>query len=68
MSGTAAIWWRSVTGDLSYSHVHPEPAARVGEIVFHAALPAAGPAHRLFLQFKIDGTVHTAPFTVDVKR
>jgi hypothetical protein len=54
-------------GDLSYSHVHPEPDARVGEIVFHTQLPSAG-RYRLFLQFKIDGVVHTAPFTVEVAR
>ena len=52
-------------GDLSYSHVHPEPDARVGEIVFHTRLPSAG-RYRLFLQFKVDGVVHTAPFTVEV--
>lgn len=54
-------------GDLSYSHVHPEPDARVGEIVFHSELPSAG-RYRLFLQFKVDGRVHTAPFTVEVGR
>ena len=54
-------------GDLSYSHVHPEPDAEVGEIVFHTELPSAG-RYRLFLQFKVDGVVHTAPFTVEVER
>jgi hypothetical protein len=54
-------------GDLSYSHVHPEPDARVGEIVFHTELPSAG-RYRLFLQFKVAGTVHTVPFTVEVQR
>jgi hypothetical protein len=54
-------------GDLSYSHVHPEPTGRVGEIVFHAELPSAG-SYRLFLQFKRGGVVHTAPFTVEVGR
>ena len=54
-------------GDLSYSHVHPEPDAEVGEIVFHTQLPSAG-RYRLFLQFKVDGVVHTAPFTVEVAR
>ncbi len=54
-------------GDLSYSHVHPEPEAGVGEIVFDTELPSAG-RYRLFLQFKVDGAVHTAPFTVDVMR
>jgi hypothetical protein len=54
-------------GDLSYSHVHPEPDARLGEIVFHTQLPSAG-RYRLFLQFKVNGVVHTAPFTVEVAR
>jgi len=54
-------------GDLSYSHVHPEPDAKLGEIVFHTDLPSAG-SYRLFLQFKVDGVVHTAPFTVEVAR
>ena len=54
-------------GDLSYSHVHPEPDAHVGEIVFHTELPSAG-RYRLFLQFKVGGVVHTAPFTVEVQR
>jgi hypothetical protein len=54
-------------GDLSYSHVHPEPDAKVGEIVFRTELPSAG-RYRLFLQFKVAGVVHTAPFTVVVAR
>jgi hypothetical protein len=54
-------------GDLSYSHVHPESEAKVGEIVFHTELPSVG-RYRLFLQFKVAGVVHTAPFTVAVQR
>lgn len=54
-------------GDLAYSHVHPLPEGAPGEIVFHTALATAG-RYRLFLQFKIAGVVHTAPFTVEVKR
>jgi hypothetical protein len=54
-------------GDLSYSHVHPEPDAKAGEIVFHTELPSAG-SYRLFVQFKVGGVVHTAPFTVEVAR
>jgi hypothetical protein len=56
-------------GDLAYLHAHPEeheghedaPAA----IPFSAAFTAAG-SYRLFLQFRIDGSVHTAGFTVKV--
>lgn len=53
-------------GDLSYAHVHPREANAAGEIGFRVALPAG--AHRLFLQFKTAGQVHTAPFTVRVAR
>jgi hypothetical protein len=54
-------------GDLEYSHVHPLPDGGPGEIVFHTQLPTAG-RYRLFMQFKVGGAVHTAPFTVDVQR
>jgi hypothetical protein len=54
-------------GDLAYSHVHPEPTGRPGEIVFHTELATAG-NYRIFLQFKRAGVVHTAPFTVEVGR
>jgi hypothetical protein len=54
-------------GDLAYSHVHPEPTGRPGEIVFRTELGAAG-KYRIFLQFKRGGVVHTAPFTVEVGR
>jgi hypothetical protein len=54
-------------GDLAYSHVHPEPTGRPGEIVFHTELPTAGP-YRVFLQFKRGDVVHTAPFTIEVGR
>lgn len=50
--------------DLDYLHVHPieegGPAIRFG-----ADLPTAG-TYRLFLDFSVDGTVHTASFTLDV--
>jgi hypothetical protein len=55
------------TGDLSYSHVHPLATSPAGRIDFHATLPEAG-LYRMFLQFKIAGSVHTAPFTVRVER
>ena len=54
-------------GDLAYSHVHPEPTGKPGEIVFHTELPTAG-KYRTFLQFKGGGVVHTAPFTIEVGR
>lgn len=57
------------SGDLAYLHVHPngEPGdgtTRPGpEISFTATAPSSG-AYRLFLDFKHEGQVHTAAFTV----
>ncbi|WP_232265673.1 hypothetical protein [Streptomyces pactum] len=56
-------------GDLGYLHVHPggEPgdgSTRPGpDISFIATAPSAG-TYRLFLDFKHEGTVRTAAFTV----
>ena len=53
-------------GDLAYLHAHPEEHdAAAGAIPFAADFLSAG-TYRLFLQFKIDGVVHTAGFTVEV--
>jgi hypothetical protein len=49
-------------GDLAYLHVHPGE-----QLSFMSELPSAG-RYRLFLQFKHDGAVHTAPFTLEVPR
>ena len=46
-------------GDLAYLHVHP--LAGQG-IAFAARYPSAG-RYRLFLQFQVDGRVHTAALT-----
>ncbi|MFF7949530.1 hypothetical protein [Streptomyces griseorubiginosus] len=57
------------SGDLAYLHVHPngEPGdgttAPGPDISFTATAPGAG-TYRLFLDFKHDGKVHTAAFTV----
>ncbi|MFI6369809.1 hypothetical protein [Streptomyces sp. NPDC050546] len=57
------------SGDLAYLHVHPngEPGdgtTRPGPAVsFTATAPSTG-SYRLFLDFKHDGKVHTAAFTV----
>ncbi|MFC7846040.1 hypothetical protein [Streptomyces sp. NPDC057382] len=57
------------SGDLAYLHVHPngEPgdgSTRPGpDISFTATAPSAG-SYRLFLDFKHDGKVRTAAFTV----
>jgi hypothetical protein len=56
-------------GDLAYLHVHPEGAPGDGRtpagpgIVFTAQVPSAG-IYRLFLDFRHNGRVHTAAFTV----
>lgn len=69
-------------GDLAFLHVHPEEAdgehAHGGhpgateepsgnEIAFAATFPTAG-HYRLYLQFKHEGAVRTAQFTVSVPR
>jgi hypothetical protein len=48
-------------GDLAYLHVHPDTES----LKFMATFPTAG-SYRLFLQFKVDGAVHTAAFTQEV--
>jgi hypothetical protein len=56
-------------GDLAYLHVHPDGAPGDGttrpgpDVVFHAAVPSAGTYH-LYLDFKHQGVVRTAAFTV----
>lgn len=58
-------------GDLAYLHVHPEGEPGDGktkpgpDVTFFAQAPTAG-IYRLFLDFKIQGKVHTAEFTVKV--
>jgi hypothetical protein len=48
-------------GDLAYLHVHPDTES----LKFMATFPTSG-SYRLFLQFKVDGRVHTAAFTQEV--
>jgi len=57
------------SSDLAYLHVHPtaEPGAPVGRVSFETQFATAG-RYRLFVQFKHDGRVHTAAFTVRVAR
>lgn len=52
-------------GDLAFLHVHPEEDHEVAadEIEFAATFPSAG-RYRLYLQFRHDGVVRTAEFTV----
>jgi hypothetical protein len=50
-------------GDLAFLHVHPDERS----LRFEATFPSAG-RYRLFLQFQVDGRVHTAAFTHEVSR
>jgi len=56
-------------GDLAFLHVHPEEGheAAADEVAFDATFPTAG-RYRLYLQFKHEGVVRTAEFTVEVPR
>lgn len=56
-------------GDLAFLHVHPEEDHGVAaeEIEFAATFPTPG-RYRLYLQFKHEGVVQTAQFTVAVPR
>ena len=57
-------------GDLAYLHVHPhgdapEAGATSGpEIIFEATAPTEG-RYLLYLDFQVDGQVHTAPLVID---
>lgn len=59
------------SGDLAYLHVHPDGEPGDGttapgpDVVFHTAVPSAGTYH-LYLDFRHDGVVRTAAFTVTV--
>ncbi|WP_435770190.1 hypothetical protein [Nocardioides sp. SYSU DS0651] len=56
-------------GDLAYLHVHPDGTPGDGsthpgpDVVFHATVPSEG-RYRLYLDFKHEGVVRTAAFTV----
>ncbi|MFJ3407802.1 heavy-metal-associated domain-containing protein [Promicromonospora sp. NPDC090134] len=59
-------------GDLAYLHVHPEghepePGAVSGpDVTFLTEAPTPG-RYLLYLDFKVDGDVHTARFVLDTK-
>ncbi|MBA3734590.1 MAG: hypothetical protein H0W90_05245 [Actinobacteria bacterium] len=50
-------------GDLAYLHTHADE----NSLQFGATFPSAG-RYRAFLQFSAGGSVHTAPFTIEVDR
>lgn len=49
------------SGDLGFLHVHPDEQ----RLRFEATFPSAG-TYRMFLQFQVEGTVHTAAITQEV--
>ncbi len=51
------------TGDLAYLHTHPDG----DRLAFAVDLPSAG-TYRSWVQFQLDGVVHTAAFTEEVDR
>ncbi|WP_203336357.1 hypothetical protein [Nocardioides limicola] len=52
--------------DLGYLHVHADDAAADrGELTFHVGVPSTGD-YQLFLDFQVDGRVHTAAMAVGV--
>ena len=51
-------------GDLAYLHVHPEESGGGPAIPFVAEVPSVG-RYRLFLDFRHDGVVRTAAFTLE---
>lgn len=53
-------------GDLGYLHVHPEESGSGPVVRFHTSFPSAA-TYRLFLDFKHQGVVRTASFTVPVE-
>ncbi|MBQ0903928.1 hypothetical protein [Micromonospora sp. U21] len=52
-------------GDLGYLHVHPEPELVDGQVKFWLTTPGPG-RYRLYLDFQVAATVHTAEFTLTI--
>jgi hypothetical protein len=53
-------------GDLAYLHVHPDPQFLNGVVKFWLAAPSVG-TYRMFFDHQVDGKVHTAEFTLEIK-
>ena len=51
--------------DHAYLHVHPIEGSTSEEVAFAVDVPSPG-AYRLFLDFRHEGVVRTAAFTLDV--
>jgi hypothetical protein len=59
-------------GDLAYAHAHPLTGVRsvpggAAGLAFQVEAPGPG-RYRMVLDFKVDGSVHTAAFTLDAGR
>ncbi|MFC0526545.1 hypothetical protein [Phytohabitans kaempferiae] len=52
-------------GDLGYVHVHPEPELIDGAVKFWLTAPSTG-RYRMYFDFQVAGTVHTAEFTLEM--
>ncbi|TQL76904.1 hypothetical protein FB566_2448 [Stackebrandtia endophytica] len=52
-------------GDLGFLHVHPDNEKLGDALRFWTTIPSPGD-FRLFLDFKVDGKVYTAPFTLQI--
>jgi hypothetical protein len=52
-------------GDVGYVHVHPEPRLVDGKVKFWLTAPSPG-TYRMFFDFQVAGTVHTAAWTATV--
>lgn len=51
--------------DMGFAHVHPDSKRVDGKLRFWATVPSKGD-YRAFLDFKVDGKVRTAAFTITV--
>jgi hypothetical protein len=52
-------------GDVAYVHVHPETQLVDGRVKFWVTLPSEG-TYRMFFDFQVAGTVHTAAWTAEI--
>jgi hypothetical protein len=50
-------------GDLAYLHTHPTDDESGNVVGFETHFPSSG-LYRLFFQFRVDGKIHTAEFTL----
>lgn len=53
------------SGDMGFVHVHPEPQLFDGAVKFWVSVPTPG-TYRLYLDFQVGGTVHTANYVLVV--